>query len=344
MNTVTETCPPLEDIAAFLDGKLSEGERARIVAHLADCEACYAVFAGAARFQLEEEGEESQEPEKQAAVALLTEVAAPAPVVPFHRRPAVRWAFPLAALLVLGLATIPLYQRYSTMPTLLSTELVDPAALKSVPTTSLWVDDKRGNPTAVIVDASPFEFLLGVHLVDLRLTLARNDSAESLNMLSRINGHMEKLILVERASEFYLRAHGDIDKGTPPKELAEEAAQIEAGLTEDYQELPHLAFGKWTEAGRLSALARNLAFFKDRDNRRFPGLLLRKAQEDLTDDIEVVRNLKRIRGILDDSDPAKLSYDDLEKQLEGILEYYQREADAASSPDLGPLPHPLGDP
>lgn len=322
MNAVSDTCPSLEDIAAFLDGKLSEEDRSRVVAHLADCEACYDVFSDAARFQLEEE-EESR-------ALQASEEEALAPVVPLQRKRIQRWALPLAAALVLGLATIPLYQRYTTMPTLLSTELVDPVALKSVPTSSLWAEDKRGGLDEGVTDSSPFEFLLGVHMVDLRLTLARNDSAESLNMLARINGHMEKLILVDRASEFYLRAHGDIDRGTPPRELAEEAFQIEAGLTADYQDLPHLAFGKWTEASRLSALARNLDFFEDRDNRRFPGLLLRKAQEDLGDDEEVVRNLKRIRGILDDSDPARLPYDDLEKQLAGILQYYQREADAAS--------------
>lgn len=333
MSPANETCPSLEDIAAFLDGKLSEGERARVVAHLADCESCYALFAEAARFQLEEEEEEekSRKPEEPADAAPAAEEPAPAPVVPFPRRPAVRWALPLAALFVLGLATIPLYQRYNRMPTLLSTELVNLAALQAVPTTSVWADDKRGDPSAVAIDASPFEFLLGVRMVDLRLTLARNESAESLNVLSRIIGTLENLILVDRASEFYLRAHGKIGTGTPPRELAEEAAQVEAALTEDYREVPHLAFGKWTEAGRLSAMARNPAFFEDRDNRRFPGWLIRKAQENLGNSEEVVRNLKKIQGILADSDPSKLPYGDLEKQFERILEHYQREADAATA-------------
>ncbi|HEX5716031.1 MAG TPA: zf-HC2 domain-containing protein, partial [Thermoanaerobaculia bacterium] len=108
MNTVTHTCPPLEDIAAFLDGKLSEGERARVVAHLADCESCYAVFAGAARYQLEEEDEATQEHEEAAAA-----------VVPFRRRPPLPWvaAAALAAFLLIGLALIPrLYRSSEAMP------------------------------------------------------------------------------------------------------------------------------------------------------------------------------------------------------------------------------------
>lgn len=334
LNIVTDTCPPLEDIAAFLDGRLSEGERARVVAHLTDCEACYAVFTDAARFQLEEEEEDEdsqKKPEEPTGAEPAAEEPAPAPVIPFHRRPAVRWAFPLAALLVLGLATIPLYQQYNSMPTLLSTELVNLAALEGVPTNRVWADDKRGDPSAMAIDSSPFEFLLGVRMVDLRLTLARNDSAESLQVLSRINGTLENLILVDRAAEFYVRVHGEIYAGRPPKELAEEAAQVEAALTEDYRELPHFAFGKWTEAGRLSAMARNSTFFEDRDSRRFPAWLVRKAEENLGDSEEVVRNLKKIQGILDDSDPSTLPYGDLEKQFERILEHYQREADAASS-------------
>src|SRR5690349_13654604 len=56
-----DACPPLEDIAAFLDGiTLSPEERARITEHLARCESCYEVFAGAVHFQ-EEEGDSSAE-------------------------------------------------------------------------------------------------------------------------------------------------------------------------------------------------------------------------------------------------------------------------------------------
>lgn len=322
MNAINETCPPLEDIAAFLDGKLSERERARVVAHLADCESCYAVFAGAARFQLEEEVESR--------VPKASEEQAPAPVVPLRRRTIPQWAFPLAAALVLGLATIPLYLQYSRMPEMLSTKLVDPAALKGVPTASLWAEDKRGNEDSGGFDTRPYEFLVGVHLVDLRLTLARADKEETVNVLARINNRMGGLLYVTEQAEFYENAVGDLDQGKRTLgEVAKEAAQVETDLTEQLSDFPHLAFGKWTEAGRLSALAKSSAFFEDGDNRRFPGWLLRKRQEDLGE--EVVPSLKRIRGILDDSDPSKLPYDDLEKQFNGILHHYQTEADAADA-------------
>jgi hypothetical protein len=43
------SCPTEEEIAAFFDCMAATGERRRIVAHLARCESCYEVFAGAAR-------------------------------------------------------------------------------------------------------------------------------------------------------------------------------------------------------------------------------------------------------------------------------------------------------
>jgi tetratricopeptide (TPR) repeat protein len=44
MKLVTIDCPELETIAAYLDDRLTERERARITAHLAVCEDCYPLF------------------------------------------------------------------------------------------------------------------------------------------------------------------------------------------------------------------------------------------------------------------------------------------------------------
>jgi tetratricopeptide (TPR) repeat protein len=43
------TCPSLETIGAFVDGRLMERERETIADHVASCEACYFVFSEAAR-------------------------------------------------------------------------------------------------------------------------------------------------------------------------------------------------------------------------------------------------------------------------------------------------------
>jgi tetratricopeptide (TPR) repeat protein len=49
MKQVVRECPDLESIAAYLDGRMRDRERAGITEHLASCEDCYAVFAESAK-------------------------------------------------------------------------------------------------------------------------------------------------------------------------------------------------------------------------------------------------------------------------------------------------------
>jgi len=44
-----DACPDLETLAGYLDGRLTERERADIAAHVAECETCYFVFTEAAQ-------------------------------------------------------------------------------------------------------------------------------------------------------------------------------------------------------------------------------------------------------------------------------------------------------
>jgi tetratricopeptide (TPR) repeat protein len=48
MNHRVESCPDLETIAAFIDGRLEARQRERIAAHVAGCESCYFLVAEAA--------------------------------------------------------------------------------------------------------------------------------------------------------------------------------------------------------------------------------------------------------------------------------------------------------
>lgn len=52
MKPITMVCPDLETVAAYLDGRLSDRERARVTKHLSLCEDCYAVFAQSARLHV----------------------------------------------------------------------------------------------------------------------------------------------------------------------------------------------------------------------------------------------------------------------------------------------------
>jgi hypothetical protein len=327
MNAIAETCPPLEDIAAFLERKLFGEERDRFVAHLVGCEECYPVFADAARFQLEESGE-LEEPLEPAAAEPAVEV--PAPVVPFRRRRAVlRWALPLAAMLLVGLATLPLYWRSREMPPMNSGELVDPAALAKVPLDDFW-STMRGDSESAILDSTPFELLAGAHLVDLRLALARDDADGAVDFLSRINKSMENLSFVDTARASFLEMHSQLATGkTMPKALVERLDRTEAELEEALASPAFLAFGKWSEAGRLSSVAGDPGFFEKDENRRFSAWILRNAEEQGLDE-DVIQGVTKIQDTLKDSDSSHLPFPDLEKQFAAILQHYQREADAAS--------------
>src|SRR5262245_54865098 len=49
MTRHADDCPDPETIGAFLEGRLSRPERARITEHLSTCEACYFAFSEAAQ-------------------------------------------------------------------------------------------------------------------------------------------------------------------------------------------------------------------------------------------------------------------------------------------------------
>jgi len=58
------SCLEPEEIAEFVDKNVEEAERQRVMAHLADCQACYETFAAAVRLQETDEAPESVPAEK----------------------------------------------------------------------------------------------------------------------------------------------------------------------------------------------------------------------------------------------------------------------------------------
>jgi hypothetical protein len=323
MNTSTDTCPSLEDLAAFLDGKLSGDERARVVTHLADCPRCYEVFAESARFQLYEEEEKEDDPPEMVDVPPeLVASQARENVVPFPRTQVFRWVSSIAAVLAVSLAAIPLYKQYYTMPELSSAELVNPAVQEGAVQDPFW-DDKveRGGPGEDVGLASiPHEVLLGAHAFDLHLSLGRDDSDKALNDLAGISTHIGEMGLLPEQDEAYAAIQKKIAEGQPAKGLIREAERVEASLP--VEEDPFIAFGKWVEAGRLSALAESPDFFKSSKNRKFLRVFLRQEREFLEADPEVVKALKEIRETLAEADPSSLPYKDLNGLFESILTYY----------------------
>lgn len=326
MNTSTETCPSLEDLAAFLEGRLSGDERARIVAHLADCPDCYEIFAEAARFELSEEEKE----ERDADTPALTEIPRepmedppPGKVIPFRSRPAFRWVSSIAAALAVVALGIPLYRQSYAMPQISSAELVSSAVSEKTVEDPFWANlAERGGEEDAGPSIIPHEVLLGAHALNLHLSLSRGDQERALNDLAGINDHIGKIGLLPEQTEAYLRIQDQIADGKPARQFLREADQIEATLP--VEDDPYFALGKWVEAGRLAALAENPEFFQASENRKFLRAFLHHERKDLEPDVET--DLKEIRKILSKADPSSLPYPELQQQFAKILTFYQNKS------------------
>jgi len=62
---VPPPCPPAEELAALLEGRIEEDARQRLLAHLNACEPCFQVFTAAVEFRARfpEYAEGGEEPE-----------------------------------------------------------------------------------------------------------------------------------------------------------------------------------------------------------------------------------------------------------------------------------------
>lgn len=325
MNTSTETCPSLEDLAAFLDGRLSGNEQTRIVAHLADCPSCYEVFAEAARYRLDEE-EDEEEPAPLGEIEVPQELLAAqskGEVVPFPKRPIFRWVSSIAAILAVSLAAIPLYRQYYTMPQISSAQLASLAVSRKAPEDRFWSDlaNRGGAPTAGLTVSH--ETLLGAHAFDLHLSLGRNDSEQALDDLAGINTHIEGIGFLPDQAKAYKEIQKQIYEGQPASRFIQKADELEASLP--VEEDPYFAFGKWIEAGRLSALAQSPDFFQKPKNRKFLQTFLHHGLRDYDLDPKVAGILEDIQETLNTTAPSSLPYQDLREKFESILKHYHKQ-------------------
>ncbi len=196
-------CPSLEDLAAFLDGRLPAERRAEIVAHLASCEECFEIFAGAADSLDETLGIEDDalvveepvgapgtahpffEPTAPPAGRLTVAGAPDTPRTPRRGRLLARlprrWrlaaaiAAPIAALLLAALGFVAIYRQNPAEG--LSSDLLTARLGQPAGDTKPWGSRLRGGPgdEASTAPLALESFQLGVPQLDLRLALAAGD-------------------------------------------------------------------------------------------------------------------------------------------------------------------------
>lgn len=199
MNHRVDTCPDLETVAAFIDGRLDEPTREAIAAHLASCDACYFLLAEAAHVQ-------------PAAV-----VPSPPPVQ-WWRRPAAAWSFATvaaAAALVLAVRTnpgsTPANEPLRQLVVAVGTErLIEPRLTGGFAYGPIRT--VRSEPAAVAV-VSP-EVRIAAAMVD-KLTIEQTDAA------ARHARGVAALVV------------GDVDAAVSALELAARAQPVDARVLSD---------------------------------------------------------------------------------------------------------------
>lgn len=310
-----DACPPLEDIAAFIDGMLSPAERERMTAHLARCESCYEVFAGVVEFQEESSAEDTTG--RGVLPFPLVEPAAPdpAPAVPLARRKT-RW-FPLAASIVLTAGVGFFAWQASRPPEITLAGVVDTVEDRSAAAERLYVGNVyRNAPPPSPSDAA--EFMTGVYLLDLRLS---GTSEKSPEILKRLAGELKDSSMTQDLVERYW------DESLDFREPEEAGRQIlENEIQERLHEIPSFSFGLWAEAGRLAAATNSPEFFEDRDNRRF----LSQIQKELPvpDDLheQVLGDLQTIESHWGkDLSALQTSFGRIIEAIDGYDEYFPEE-------------------
>jgi Putative zinc-finger len=250
-------CPDDELLASFVDGRLSDPERARVVTHLADCARCRALARETARVQDELHGEARR------------------PLRPSFVR---RFAAPLAASLLLTVGAGGLWT--ATRPRALSeSELVEPLRGHPAALDHLWSGGiTRGAADAASLTGRSFRF--GVLLVDVELSLAAEDEPRARERLQLATSLLRSMEFMDEDAAFFVEAQRSL--GSPDgraavaRELGARAERWPSRFDGRY-----LAFGEWVEAGRLAALSGNPAPFRSLKYRRFPRWLESVAGESL---------------------------------------------------------------
>jgi hypothetical protein len=325
-------CPSDEELAAFLDGMLSEAERARIAAHLADCESCYEIFAGALHFQLDSAAAEEEEEEPEGKIVLFP--SNKDGVRPARGR---RWKLPAAAaaVLVLGLGLAEygwLFAR--NVP---AAELAGSLAGRPGLDPLLYNNAMRGGSEETPLLSEVPAFMTGVHLVDLHLSLAAQDGANAEARLRRIYVSLRQIPGLTEVAEVYRKDADEVSTPQSRAALRRLAAALPAreSVLEDSLSSA-FAFGKWTEAGRLSAATQTPEFFhlrnriflwdirRDLEKRKESRPVLKKDDfdEQAEREDQVLDELSKIAALWDRGKLQPADYQALAADFNSIIRRY----------------------
>jgi hypothetical protein len=177
---------------------------------------------------------------------------------------------------------------------------------------------------------------MGVQLVNLQVSLQAGERRAAQDAIAAILNLLDTGLITEDLKKKYVGLTGALED--PKKAPSSFLSQMPV-LVKDTREVfladedSSLDFGQWVEAGRLAAIAKNSAFFKERENlsflRRFLfrqkyGLGLRKklGLVDMKLDPETRESLQQIADVIAKDDLGASDYVELKRRFEQILEIH----------------------
>jgi len=290
-----ENCPSSEDISAFLDGRLDQKQRDKLIGHLSHCERCYEVFS-IAREMVGQEEEEAVAKKKRNWVY-----------------PSFAFAVAVALIIVIGLV-IPITGPY-TPPS--SSQIVSDLTKKTdLKLLSDAIRDRHatGFGFGSGIPLEKVSFRTGVSLMDIEISLMAGDLEKSIGLTKNL---AQALQLIEGSDEvisIYTGISKNIEEGIPPKQFTGKSKTIEPffkgkGL------LLFLRFGEWTEAGRIGALTRNRETFNVKSVNYFIENLQGKGLPQ-----GVIKNLEEVKAIFIRNEFTDKDFKHLERAFTDIIE------------------------
>ena len=244
-------CPSLEDIAAFMDGRLSSKERDEILYHLNRCNDCYELFSETLETKREIEKDEMRGTSHPlwkkvipyAAAASLVFILIYAVYFPGMRghyykgSGADPFGFPLMAKRITLLGED---MQGETSPFLFG---------RSQDTGYGFGGDGLSLKNRL--------FIFGVYQTDLELSLVKEDREMALATIQAIDSLLKDVEQVEQSDkiiEFYHNLQQKIEKQTPLPNLL---GSIDNPWVDDPALIIYPRFGQWVEAGRIASLTMN---------------------------------------------------------------------------------------
>lgn len=336
-------CPPLEEIAALIDGRLSGADRARVVAHVADCADCYAVLAGTVDFldhhdegSVEDEGE-GHPSKSHAALVLLspppeTEELPPTesilPVRPGNPRTKKfrdwGWMLRLAAAVVVGVGAGALVYPLLKVrePELNVAELLaGTSPSEGVPS---WTAVTANRGWANGEEMAEALVLLGADIADLHFTAQQGDAQALDQVFGSIEKQGREAMLDEPQLET-IRALKTTRQAVTQDELLSGVRELDKAIRRELLKVDlatDYSFGKWAEAGRLAAESGNTSHFaKGSPSRQFLSWLLKQLDRPNSELLRpaAADHVRSIRDLLQGESP---DIEALASHFDAILRAY----------------------